>query len=704
MFQSLILPMKIGVSYGSGALKALQNDNIPELDLLVREAIQNSSDAAINQPDDSCNINFTQGSFSPNAFNALLPDIGPILDRRFPNETADFLEIRDYKTSGLTGPILQRDLDPDDHGNYFKLVFDTGKEQTNSSAGEAGGSWGYGKSVYYRVGIGLVVFYSQIKEDDKMKSRLIISFIENETDENAILKEIIENAVGRAWWGKKIPGSDEELLPLTDETEIQTVLDIFSVKKFSPTQTGTAIIIPYIDKEHLLHGIFPDNCGVTAEEIAMCTFKDNIAQYIELAVQKWYAPRVYNKAVKEYSAQKWLAVRVNGNPITDANMRPLFRLVQELYTSALSANQGGAHPYKSKSFPFIKCVPIPSQKLVGGKAGHAAYIRITKDEMFAGGSSIKPYTYLRLFSKTSLNDPIVMFARTPGMILDYKIDDKWAKGLTKPENDDEYIFVFFVPDCKVTLKNDPTAAAYAGKPFGEYLRKSEKSDHMDWVDPSSFTLVANVKNQVCNKVNAALRGSNEGPVEGTTSKLSGKLGKRLLPTTNFGKKPKGGGSGDGSSGGGGGSMDNFELVLSEKTYVDDSVIIDFSAKFCNTKKKVIIGIFVESETGLMDLSAWQQNIGTSFPITVDAIRECKTYAQNSGKELPLPSDCDLEQKKCASDFTKIRIITSDENEGICGFEIENTITNAVVSGKLVIRTANRKYRCSIKETKKNTKN
>lgn len=130
MFQSLILPMKIGVSYGSGALKALQNDNIPELDLLVREAIQNSSDAAINQPEDSCNINFTQGSFSPEAFNALLPDIGHILNRRYATATADYLEIRDYKTSGLTGPIRQKDLDPNDHGNYFKLVFDTGKEQT----------------------------------------------------------------------------------------------------------------------------------------------------------------------------------------------------------------------------------------------------------------------------------------------------------------------------------------------------------------------------------------------------------------------------------------------------------------------------------------------------------------------------------------------------------------------------------------------
>lgn len=700
MLQSLILPMKIGVSYGSGALKALQNDNIPDLDLLVREAIQNSSDAAIGQPEDSCNINFTQGTFSPAAFNALLPDVGPILDRRFPNDIAEYLEIRDYKTSGLTGPILQRDLDPNDHGNYFKLVFDTGKEQTNSSAGEAGGSWGYGKSVYYRVGIGLVVFYSQIRENGVMKSRLIISLIENETDSNAMLKEVTKNAVGRAWWGKKLPDSNEDILPLTDEAEIQTVLDVFSVKKFAPNQTGTAIIIPYIDKERLLHGIFPDNCGVTPEEVSMCTFKDDISQYIELAVQKWYAPRVYNKTLKEYSAQKWLAVRVNGTPITDANMRPLFRLVQELYTSALSANKGGDHQYHSELFPFIKCVPIPSQKLVGGKSGYAAYVRITKDELGAGNSSIKPYTYLRLFSKTAQNDPVVMFARTPGMILDYKIDDKWAKGLMKPENDDEYIFVFYVPDCTVNLKNDVSAGEFAGKAFGEYLRKSEKSDHMDWTDPSSFTLIANIKNQVCNKVNAALRGSGEGPVEGTTSKLSGKLGKRLLPTTGFGKKPKPHGSGGSGGGGGSGSIDNLEFVLGEKVYVDDSIIIDFCAKFCNTKKKAVIGIFIESETGLMDLNAWQQNIGTAFPIEVDSIWECKTFAQNSGKELPLPDDCTSDKRESASEFTKVRIITGDEQVGVCGFEIENAITNAVVSGKMVIRTADRKYRCSIKETKK----
>lgn len=78
--------------------------------------------------------------------------------------------------------------------------------------------------------------------------------------------------------------------------------------------------------------------------------------------------------------------------------------------------------------------------------------------------------------------------------------------------------------------------------------------------------------------------------------------------------------------------------------------------------------------------------------------------KNSGKELPLDADCDIDCREAKSDFTRVRIVASDENEGVCGFEIENSITNALVSGKLIIKTANRKYRCSIKETKRIPKN
>ena len=77
-----ILKTNYGVSYGSVTLKSLQNDNVPELDLLVRESIQNSSDAALSMPGHSYCVNFTTGKFVPKDFNEFLTDIEPELNQR----------------------------------------------------------------------------------------------------------------------------------------------------------------------------------------------------------------------------------------------------------------------------------------------------------------------------------------------------------------------------------------------------------------------------------------------------------------------------------------------------------------------------------------------------------------------------------------------------------------------------------------------
>lgn len=66
MLDRRVLRTDYAVSYGSVTLKSLQNDNIPELDLLVRESIQNSSDASLGMPGQSYNVNFTTGKFTPN--------------------------------------------------------------------------------------------------------------------------------------------------------------------------------------------------------------------------------------------------------------------------------------------------------------------------------------------------------------------------------------------------------------------------------------------------------------------------------------------------------------------------------------------------------------------------------------------------------------------------------------------------------------
>lgn len=699
MLDELIKKMDHGVSYGSGALKALQNDSLPELDLLVREAIQNSSDASLKIDGERFDVNFTIGTFIPEKFNAELGSLKDILDKHYPEESANYLEIRDMRTTGLTGPVrlseLLSELYREDHGNYWKLVFDTGKEQTASSSGEAGGSWGYGKSVYYRVGIGLVLFYSQIAVGDSFEERMILSLTEHETDSSSLLKGIVNDSIGRAWWGRKDEQNPKELLPITDALEIESILDIFGVSRFKTGRTGTAIIIPYINKDSLLKGIFPEDCGVSEDEKAMCSWKDSVEEYLELAVQKWYAPKIFNKHLSDYSEQKWLAVRINGNAIKDNTMRPFFQLVQELYISALACNANKT--YKSDKFDCIECVSIPSARVDGQKTGHVAYARIKQVQFSANGSMIKPYTYLRLFSKSPLNDPIVMFARTPGMVLDYKIDGKWAKGLIKPEDDDEYIVAFYVPNCAVKIKNDKAAGEYAGESFGEYLRKCEKSDHMDWDDKSNLTIVSNLKAQVVAKINSGIKREENSQIEGTASKLSGKLGRKLLPKINFGKTSSGGAGGSGGSGGGG-KADNLVIELTP-TINAECVEIKFVLTFKNLRKNVNLGLFIETETGVMDAESWESNINNNFPVKIDRIESVHTFATNSKNTLPVVSICNSNNSCVRSDYTEIKLLYTESGKNVRGMSISNDVTNAVVFGTMLFKSDDKKYVCTIKEVK-----
>ena len=95
MLDYKILELNHSVSYGSVTLKSLQNDYVPELDLLVREAIQNSSDASLEEAGDSFKVNFTTGYFCPKDFNSFMTALDTSLNELFPNDQAQFLEIRD---------------------------------------------------------------------------------------------------------------------------------------------------------------------------------------------------------------------------------------------------------------------------------------------------------------------------------------------------------------------------------------------------------------------------------------------------------------------------------------------------------------------------------------------------------------------------------------------------------------------------------
>lgn len=426
-----ILKTDYAVSYGSVTLKSLQNDNVPELDLLVREGIQNSSDASLKESGPSYSVNFLSGKFEPSRFNSYLTDLEDILNARYSGKEADFLEIRDTKTSGLTGVTKKSEIKKDDHGNFFKLIFDTGKRQTISNAG---GNWGFGKSVYYRVGIGIVIFYSRIKaSESEYENRLIITLVEDEskTDQNGedltLLNSIQPLSAGKAWWGIK---DGDDLLPVSDDELIAPILDVFGIKPFREKETGTSIIIPYIKTEELLNGIIPVEAEIeeSAKEHFMEVYASSISSYLRLAIQKWYAPKIHNRELQKFCDNKWLLVTVDNVPISKNDMLPFFRLVQELYTTALAKT----YNYDDVKNEFDNIVTLPvnirSYFQDGQTSGYVAMIKISDAELRGDDIALSPYDYIGKFEADGgLNEPIVMFARDPGMIIDYEITGDWVK-------------------------------------------------------------------------------------------------------------------------------------------------------------------------------------------------------------------------------------------------------------------------------------
>jgi hypothetical protein len=123
---------------GDGVFRLLP-EHLDRLDLLIRESIQNSLDAAI--PDaKEVRVDMFEDTFNSND----IADILPQLDLQFFNNQNDckYLAIRDSGTEGLTGIPYTKNRDI---GRFQKLVFSITKAQEQKGAG---GSHGIGKTIF----------------------------------------------------------------------------------------------------------------------------------------------------------------------------------------------------------------------------------------------------------------------------------------------------------------------------------------------------------------------------------------------------------------------------------------------------------------------------------------------------------------------------------------------------------------------------
>lgn len=696
MLDREILKTNYGVSYGSVTLKSLQNDNIPELDLLVREAIQNSSDAALGEAGPSYAVNFQYGSFTPAVFNSFLTDIENSLNIKYPIPSADFLEIRDTKTTGLTGCIRKADIKKDDHGNFFKLIYDTGKRQTKSSAG---GNWGFGKSVYYRVGIGIVIFYSKIKTETGYDSRLIITLVEDESKKDSngndatILNALEPLSAGKAWWGIR---DGEDLLPLQDMDFIKSVLDVFGLKPFKDNETGTSIIIPYLKTDSLLNGIVPADAEIEAgiKEHFSSVWTASIADYLRLSIQKWYAPKIHNRELPNFCDKKWLLVSVNSTPIRKQDMLPLFNLAQELYTTSIAKTYG--HEYKSKTFPGIVCLPVNIRGYFDGMtSGYVSVIKISKQELNGTQNLLSPYDYIGKFEADGgLNEPVVMYSRDPGMIIDYAITGPWVKNIAPPESPDDFVFAFYFPITHKTLKQDLPAPEYAGMPLGEYLRDCEASDHMGWNDPVKMQIVQRIQKNTVNQISGHLKKSEQVNVDATASKLAGRLGRNLLPRVGYGKKP-GGSGGSGGSGGGGTKINNIVLEISSQTIHGNSLVMNYELQLMHGKKDAKVSLMIASEGGWIDPESWKDEIGTEFPAVFDSV-SVDTIKISVSENTGINQTFGVEVKTLSVEEADFTLQALEGVSQCTTLAIHSNVLNPKIAGSFVVKTHDKKYQFAFK--------
>lgn len=697
MLEKEVLKINYGVSYGSVTLKSLQNENVPELDLLVREAIQNSSDAALNEPEKFYAVNFTAGTFCPSVFNEYMTDIKSYLNKRFSTDTAHFLEIRDTRTRGLTGPIKKADIVREDHGNFFKLIYDTGKRQTQPGAG---GNWGFGKSVYYRVGIGIVIFYSRIKTDDGYESRLIVTLVEDEGKLNpdgsdaTILNQLEPNSAGKAWWGIR---DGEDLLPLTDEELILPILNAFNLKPFKATETGTSVIIPYIDPGKLLEDIIP--ADVIIEDSVQTVFEENFTKnlpdYLRLAIQRWYAPKIHNMELSKICDKKWLLVSVNNVSMRKQDMLPVFRLVQELYTSAMAKTCGTE--YRSDWIPQIECLPVNIMRYFqnGTTSGYVAVVKLSKSELHGTGNFLSPYVYIGKFeAEGGSNEPIVMYSRDPGMVIDYAITGPWVKNIAPPENDDEFIFAFYMPNTSKLLKSDLSAPEYANMPLGEYLRACEASDHMDWNDPAKMQIVSRIQANTVNQITRKMTKASEMKIEATASKLAAKLGRSLLPRVGYGKKKSH--SGSSGSGGSGGALKNIEFEILSATVSGNELEMPFRLKLSHNKKTANMELIVASEGGWITPTAWQSDIGTNFPATIEDFTIKAICSNIEPESIKINAGCSAKETAYTSEKVSANLLHAKNSRELTAVTLDSHILNIEVVGTLKVKAYDKKYRFSIK--------
>lgn len=593
------------------------DSTFPRMDILVRESIQNSFDA-LNEESECLEMQFNTGKFKTSELSSELEVLGPVLDSEFPG-VRNFLEICDMGTSGLSGPTESKTIS--EYGPFIKLVRMCGEKQMGSGKG---GSYGAGKTNYYSVGIGLVIYYSRTVFNGVPEHRLAAVLIQNTDQPETML--IPESQLGISYWGdtsQKYPGT---FVPVTDEEKIRSFLKIFNISPFSDNQTGTSIIIPFLDFDRLKHEM-----EESIFDVQTPTVDWDFKRYTELAVQRWYFPRIMNRL----NGSKELRFSFNGDLMSHDNMDLIFRTLQDTYNDTFSDETRKDITSRSDNFKRdVMTIAYTSKR-----TGQIGELRLP--------DKVSVYNMFLMRDADSITRrPVLFRCRSLGMINSYEM-----RGLEDapacPSGEYQFVCLRPISDIEVIYdKKHPKTICT----LEDYIRKGENETHTLWNDVNliEFDPKCDKKLQLITSMYRRIKAvySEEKDFEAISSNrnlgLGRAIGKLFLPKTGFGAYPsdedsdtgENGGSGDegfsGNGGSGGGGSSDPPAVQKSKLdmkrlgvdYSSNHIIITASVSISDTECSsciVSLSTLIPNQ-GDVSIQEWENSTGVSFPGKISSFR------------------------------------------------------------------------------------
>ncbi|GAA3386752.1 hypothetical protein [Cryptosporangium minutisporangium] len=225
-----------GSAASEGIRRQLGTPRLDSLDVLVREAAQNSADARSGEHpvDFTITLNTLDADARGRWREILLPepagDASLGLEACLSSESTVMLTVSDRHTTGLGGPLRADELG--DEPDFVNLIRNIGEPRDKEFGG---GTYGFGKGILFTTSsVGVVLVRSRCRWQGRVQSRLIGVALGHRFQADGV------PFTGRHWWGTV---RDGVLDPLLDD-DADAIADGLGLPCFEgPDALGTDIVI-----------------------------------------------------------------------------------------------------------------------------------------------------------------------------------------------------------------------------------------------------------------------------------------------------------------------------------------------------------------------------------------------------------------------------------------------------------------------------